>query len=428
MIKLICFGLLALSSLLLFNAPWIAGVSYIGFSTLQPQHIWHWAFSGISFFELFAGVVLLAWLVKIIQKQIDWGIYKNKETISILVICLSLNLSNWFTPFIEYRAGISSDIILSTINVITIIYIIVLPLLLERQGLKLLTIVFFCCIGYYIYESNSNYFAGNWDKFVNSRYTGMDSGPYDDGNVYAILICMLYPFLFLTIKYTESKIIKLACLFSLPFLFNSLFLTGSRGALISILIATGAMALILKSKKLNLVLFALSIPLIIWQGGVMLDRTKSTIASYDSKNNIEEVNPRITTWLIGLELSAKYPLLGVGPQRFETARDFHFPNRAKTVAHNTYLALSSQSGVLSAIAVLVIIWRRVKTAFTIHEGSDEDPLIEYIIKASAISILIYAVGAIFLDMIVFEVFYFMVIANLAACQYQQRQLCESANE
>lgn len=396
----------------LFAAPWITGLAYVANSLLQPQYIWFWVFQDIPIFRITAGLAILGLIFALAQKKASLEIYKNKQNFMILVIWIWMHLSHQFSPFSGSAASVSPDIVLSTINSILIMYFVLLPLCQSEKALKYLCYTFIMAGAYYIYWANAAYLNQEWYRFINDRLTGPHQSPYRDGNVLSTLIVMCLPFIILLYFRVEKLIFKAAIVLAVPLGWHAMVLFSSRAALLASVITLLLLAYVIRSKKANIVIGLSFVVFMAYQGALLLDRTAETVDSAKVQTD-EPINPRLISWEAGLRLIPEYPLFGAGVQMFEAAVRANFPGMTPHVAHNTFLNFSANTGVLTGLLFLFLIygaWRRLIIAKKMQKELSDIPY--YALVASSVSILGFFVCSVFLDLIIFEPFYVVLMINL----------------
>lgn len=425
LIYIIIIGLV----LTFFSMPWLASAVYISTSILQPHTIWFWSFDGIPVFKISAGLAILGFIVMALRKEIDWSIYKYKQNYAIFLLWVLVNLSEYFSPFPVYSAGVSSTILITTFNTIVLMYFVMLGTLSNFSGIKIASYLFIIVVIYYIYWANNMYFEQQWSQFNNNRLTGPRTSPYRDGNVLAVMYVIGYPFLLMGFFYFKSKIIKYAICLIIPLLWHAVLLTGSRGALLALSIVSLACALIIKSKSLNILLLSGFVVFVITQGQIVLDRSYETYSNVQSEST-EVANPRLLSWGVGKDIALKRPILGVGPQRFQTAANFYFPGRTNHVAHNTIISIAANIGIPAMLCFLTLIIspiKRIKLALNNTDNNKPESLYCFLIICSSLGILGYLVTSIFLDLMIYEIFYFILLVNLI-CYHKLKLIKFSVKE
>jgi hypothetical protein len=409
---------------------------------MQPQFIWPWTFPefSISVSKILAIASILALIKSILSGQVDFAIYKSKQNLALVAIWILMHLSDAMSPFPEYFAGVKSQIVLSAMDTIVILYFVGLGILsnqaMYKKAFKNLSIMFAFITIYYVYWSNDMYFSDRWDMFTNGRLNSPRGTSIGDQNALSILIIMGMPFLLIGYFYIKNKMLKLFCLALIPILWHSIFLFGSRGAMIALVVTTFAALRMLGAPKADgstslqfkhveifkKLIFVGFIAAALTQGGIMLTRTSET-ADRARQQNEEPLNPRLVSWMVGKKLILEYPLLGAGPQRFQMASKQLFPGESVHVAHNTFLNFSANTGLPVGLLFLSMFWFSYKNFLYCKKNKIEKyPILDYVDKSCASALIAYFVGALFLDMIIFEAFYFILMLNLAKRFVFEKQL------
>lgn len=411
MIKLLTLFTLFISAVLMFTAPWLSALVYSIVSILQPHYVWFWAFEGYSVFKISAGVTILAWMFHAAQGNIDWRIYKTGQFIGVIVIAVIFHLSSLLSPFDNYFSLIGGDLVVDIYTTIAIMYFFVLGIINKPDTIKYFAFIYIGVTLYYTYWANDHYLSGNWYQFTHGRLRGIDRGPYTDGNVLSILIMTGISFVMFGIRYFKSNVIKLGFLAALPLILHALILLASRGALLSAACVVFFFAMVVKSKKLNIIITIGFVAMLAYQGGTMMSRTTETVSAAQGSEELENkpLNPRLASWQVGWGLALKYPLLGAGPQRFQYASQLHYPNKSKHVAHNTFLNFSANTGLIAGITYLLFFYFSFKQYKYVKSKVEFDSIHNYINMSSMGGLIGFFVGAIFLDLVIFEPFYFLLV-------------------
>lgn len=412
MAQLLLYILIIITSASLLFAPWITGLAYVANSLLQPQYIWFWIFEGLPIYRITAGLAILALILGVVQKKIDLGIYKHKQNLIIFSIWILMHLSHLFSPYKGAPASVSPELVLDTLNSIMIMYFVLLPLCQSERALRYLCYVFIFVGAYYTYWANSAYLNQEWYRFINDRLTGPRGSPYRDANVLSTLIVMCLPFVTLLYFRTEKLIIKVAVLLAVPLAWHAMILFSSRAALLASIFTMLPLAYIIRSKKANVVIGLAFLLFLGYQGAMLVERASGTVETARVETD-KPINPRLVSWEAGLRLIPKYPILGVGVQKFEAAAEYHFPGMTPHVAHNTFINFAANAGLLTGILFLALIitaWSRVRRA-RIQEISLKNHDY-YALCASSTSLIGFFVCSIFLDLIIYEPLYMALIINL----------------
>lgn len=386
--------------------------AYYLMSVMAPQFIWFWVFDGIPAFTIAAGTAISVFLIQFATQKIDFTVYKYKQNILLIIFWLMFNLSDYFSPIGSFRTATSSELVLHIFNIIILMYFISLPLIKNEKAIKVLALLFAGLIIYYVYWSNDQYFSWNMRQFNWGRLMGPIRSPYQDENKFAMIFVTGMPFLLFGIFHFRSWVLKGLFGGSLLLLWHSIILTGSRGALVAVAVATLASYLLIKSRVFGMMIVVGLVAAVIYQGGQLLTRTTDTIESAKVESE-QAIDPRISSWQVGVDLIKKYPVLGVGVQRFQEATRIYFPNRIPYVAHNTFLNFAVNSGILTGLIFLSFYWLQFKR-FKKIRALDDNPAstLSYINNSIMVSMTGFYVGSMFLDLIIYEPFYFLLLLGL----------------
>jgi hypothetical protein len=410
MIKILTIIAIAMALLLIVSAPYVAAILYAIVSILQPHYVWFWAFEGFSIFKISAGIAIIAWFIQMIRGQINWQVYNTGIFYAMCLIGLFFYVSDALSPFPNYSSMVGSSVVIEVYTTILIMSFVTLGLINNKTALKLLIFTLLFATIYYTYWANSAYLASDWTQFTSGRLDGPLGSPYRDGNIFSILFVIGLPFILFAIYQTDKKWQQILIIICIPFLWHALILCASRGALLSAGVSTLVAAWMIKSKAFNIVLIAGIFVFVVDQGGELLARTTETVRLAETRAE-KPIDPRILSWEMGIELIKKHPVLGAGPQRFLEASRFYFPGRTPHVAHNTFLNFSANTGLITGITYLSFFWLSRKMYLWNKKALEKHPdeLHSYVNKASICSLIGFFIGALFLDLIIFEPFYFLLL-------------------
>jgi O-antigen ligase len=300
-------------------------------------------------------------------------------------------------------------------------YFISLPLITTERQLRVLALLFAGLILYYVYWSNTQYFEWNMRQFSQGRLMGPLKSPYQDENKFGMLFVTGMPFLLFGIFYFKSLIMRGLFGLGLLFLWHSIILTSSRGALVAVAVATLVSYLLIKSRAFGLILVCGLVAAVIYQGGQLLTRTTETIDTANTQAEAQ-IDPRVQSWKTGLSLIQKHPILGVGVQRFQEATRIFYPERNPYVAHNTFLNFAANTGLLNGIIYLAFYWLQFKRFKRIRKSeTDPNSTISYVNNSTMVALTGFYVGSMFLDLIIYEPFYFLLLLGLLTEHIHNKQ-------
>ena len=229
------------------------------------------------------------------------------------------------------------------------------------------------------------------------RLDGVLGGIYSNPNDLGFAIVLSLPFCLAFLLRTRSILRKSAWTVSLLLMISALFLTASRGAFITFLVA-GAASLWhfgIKGRRLYLIGATLLIAIVVGiaVGGPLKDRllavsgegldTDSQSSAYGS---YEQRRILISRSLDGIE---HYPVLGIGLHNFSTYsgvwRDVHV----------TYLQIAVEGGIPCLILYLLFLGRGFSNLRALTRVTDGDPEVKLFAGALHSSLVGFLVGALF---------------------------------
>jgi hypothetical protein len=404
-----------------FKYQQTAVYAYYLMSVMAPQFIWFWIFDGVRAFTIAAGTAIAVFMWQTLNKKLDFSVYRYKQNLFLVVFWIMFNLSDYFSPIGAFRTATSSMLVLDVFNTIIIMYFVSLPLITTERQLRVLALLFAGLILYYVYWSNTQYFDWNMRQFNDGRLMGPFKSPYEDENKFAMLFVTGMPFLLFGIFYFKSLIMRGIFGLGLLFLWHSIILTGSRGALVAVALATLVSYLLIKSRVLGALLVCGLVAAVIYQGGQLLTRTTETIDTANTQTEAA-IDPRVQSWHTGIGLIQKYPILGVGVQRFQEATRIFYPERNPYVAHNTFLNFAANTGLTNGIIYLLLYWLQFKRFRKILKSeTDSSSTMSYLNNSIMVALTGFYAGSMFLDLIIYEPFYFLLLLGLLTEHIHNKQ-------
>jgi O-antigen ligase len=191
------------------------------------------------------------------------------------------------------------------------------------------------------------------------------------------------------------------------------FLTGSRGGLVGLVVISIYMFLRSK-KKLLAILFALCALIVFYyQGGDTMKGRSTTIVDYQKDSSATD---RIQAWGTASSMCFDWPFFGVGLGNFTVAYPI-YSTSVPRVAHSTIIQFAAENGIPSALAFLVIFifaagdLRVIRKYAKEMHGSDirkADHIIS-ITNALEGACLGFFVCGLFLCLGTYEIFYYCIM-------------------
>lgn len=393
--------------------PYVSVVIYYFSAILGPQYIWWWYFHGVRNSFLAAIGVIFAFFIKIATSRIDTSLYKSKILISLFGLWIVLALSYKFGEFVNYpsQQSLNSDQIFSLINKSYLLLFLCVPLLDEIDKVKkafyLLSFISFV----FILWANYQYFTQNWIQFNFGRLMGptdiRGSSIYRDENTFATIVVVTIPFLFYFAKNLSFSLAKIILYFCVVLGWHAVFLTGSRGGLLSLVVISFMMARSFESKKILLLLVSAFIIFFLFQGGSSMLSRSTMIVDYEGEHSAES---RIDAWKGGVNMVLSRPFLGVGLGGFMAALPHYYDTNPR-VAHNTFVQYCSESGIFAGIFFILIVYFFFKNLWVVKKSTEDLYILKAVVPALNSSFCGFLICSIFLSLNYYEVFLFLVLIN-----------------
>lgn len=405
--------------------PWLGVVFYYLFSVGQMQSLWPHHFgveSRVALMMTAATFIGLCGATAI--KAVNYRTLLLPHTVALILLVAWVNLSIPYSSYLLYYEPLEGKLpqseIIDIFNKIVIVYVIALLLINTRQKLIWLIYAFAAILVYYSWWANMMYFTGQFWLFgINGRLGGMPNSVYFDENYLAMLFVFATPVLYyIGISFTNF-FVRYGIWSLIPMTWHALFLTGSRGALVSLGVVVIYLFFRSFHRLASIGIIAGLVIAVIYQSGVLLNRVDQTIASAQVGQEViseqDALDPRLVSWKVGAQMMADYPVFGVGVGNFTIA----FPDYSNTkrhVAHNTFLQFAAETGILAGLIYLWLFWMQLKNVFkrsppnaTYDAGLHRDYLDDLL---NSLFVGLFMVG-VFLDLMIFEVMYMIFLLSAA---------------
>ncbi|NYJ01431.1 hypothetical protein HNR19_002129 [Nocardioides thalensis] len=215
---------------------------------------------------------------------------------------------------------------------------------------------------------------------------GRAAGPLEDPNDLAFFLVAALPLLLVGSRRTGA--LRATCAVVLVV---ALLATFSRGALVG-LAAALLVAVVLGAVRLSTAA-AVAAAAAVVVGALWAANAAVVDRSLEEKSNIaaDNVSSRATTATMAARMTAASPLLGQGPGGFAEARDRFVPadlaDVDESVAHQMYLDVSAELGLLGLAAFLAAIGYAVRGALRARRSPDHRPLAQAVLIAFAATLV-----------------------------------------
>lgn len=402
--------------------PWVGVCAYYFLSIIGPQYVWPWIVDDFAVSKYVVLATLLGVILHGMTGRLNLAALKQPYVYCIVAIYCLLRLSDFFSPFqndIIPSNMVPPDFIFKYLDTLLLIHLVAIVSVQTTKHLWFLGLALVLSTLYLTYWANMQYLTG---LMYELNYDGRLRGPggiYIDTNSFGLLFVVAAPFFIYMGSTFKQPVLRYGFWLCVPLIWHAAFLTGSRGALLSLGISTLFIAWQYRSKAFSMVLVLLFAGAVATQAGQVLDRTSETVSNEDLVED-QPLDPRILSWIVGLNIMKDYPLLGVGTGRFQQAYP-RYQEGYNYVAHNTFLQFTANAGLpvgALMIAIGIILWRKLKRRpppdrATLEEQAKETGEITAhrfysLRKACAASLVAFLVGSLFLDLMIWEPLYFLL--------------------
>ena len=233
-----------------------------------------------------------------------------------------------------------------------------------------------------------------------------------DNNGFAAALVMTIPLLTGVAITGEKRWLRISASICAVGCIVAVIFTFSRGGLLGLGVV--GILLILRGKKPLLYLAVLIIGL----GGTFLLTSESFKEAYTERaETISEYQEdssamgRLNAWKTAIEVASDYPLFGVGLGNLPVVYPQYSDAKAR-VAHNSFFQLLAEAGFPAALMwVMLLVVSFLRLQLVCMDASAE-PTILYFARSLQISLAGYAVGAMFLDLALFDLFYQVAVMGV----------------
>jgi len=426
--------------------PWVGVVIYYVMAAGQLGTFWphHFGENRVSLYIALATIVGLG--LATAARQVDWRRLTYLPSLLMMLLVVVVNVSAAVSPFAEFediKRGVLSPVeMLNTFNKIMLFYFIAVLLIDSRFRLITLITVMGGVFLFYAVWANKVYLTQEFWLFgSNGRLGGPGefSASYKDENYLALMFLLATPVFYYLAIGCSSKIIRYFLWLCIPLSWHGLFLTGSRGAFLALGIVCLYIFFRSYSKKASFIFLLAFAVAVVDQSGQLIDRVTGTVELVEDERArafiensddspeiaIDVVDPRIISWTVGANMIKEHPLLGVGTGNFMRAFPIYHDSEPH-VAHNTFIQFAADNGVIAGFIYLFFLFTRLKNMFSKPAPGKTFPRDlprDYLDDLINGLLLAFYVVALFLDLMIFEIFYCVIL--VAACKYSLDRVKEA---
>ncbi|MCU7919610.1 MAG: O-antigen ligase family protein [Candidatus Thiodiazotropha sp. (ex Epidulcina cf. delphinae)] len=281
---------------------------------------------------------------------------------------------------------------------------------------------------------------------IHGRLENIGPGDAFSSNEFGILLASIIP-LILPYLLKGKRYERVISLIALVFTLNAFILCNSRGAFVSLIFGIFYAFILVANKKIRryIIIAAIAvIPVFIYLTDENFANRISSLwtSSTQSEDALNELSTgRVAIWMYGLEMAKDHPL-GVGPEGFRELSRFYMPEENLTVhpgaehgvraAHNSYLQVLVEQGVLGLIVYMIIcfytLFLLIDSAKQIKKSGISGSFLDLLIVALNISFVVSLMGGMFGSQVYYEFFWWQVVISLVAHSMTKQIISEKVEK
>jgi probable O-glycosylation ligase (exosortase A-associated) len=270
----------------------------------------------------------------------------------------------------------------------------------------MLMIVIAVSLGYIAYEVNFLYFASNYLGIYHNGYGGLDN------NGAGLMLAIGVP-LCIYVYMGTSQWWRWIFASLIPVLLHAVLMTYSRGAMVSLILASPLIFLRGRNKG-QLFLAALAIALVVPAlAGREIRARFFTLEDYEDQSSAQQ---RFASWDAAFEMALDYPVFGVGVRNSNLVSQQYGADMEGRTIHSQFLQILADTGFpgliiyVSLLTSLLLSLRRVRRWSRARD--DEEGRQAYAVACGIEGAMaVFFVGSLFLSLEVFELPYVLMLTG-----------------
>ena len=396
--------------------PFWAVLLYYLLAVLRPQHLWDWALPVEWRWSLCSVLIVLMSLAANLPRIVS---RLRVNAVGILTIMfgswLMLSMLTAFNPQTSLTYG--TDI--GKILLMALIAGIVIDRLWQ---IRALTLMLLTTIGYIAWEVNSLYLLQGRLDIFHYGYGGLDN------NGAALMLAMGIPFAYAYGTSAPRLWQRLASWTIGLLMLHAMLLAYSRGAMVAA--GVGVIWLLVHHKpRINalMIVILLAVAVSFLAGQEIRQRFMST-QRYTTDSSSQA---RFLSWRAGWEIAWDHPITGIGIRNSNRYTQNYGAEKFQQTIHSQYLQIAADSGIPAILIFIALLGtsmyyltraRRMCRDQLSGDHDDHPSLLperavishaRQLILSCQASLLIYAIGGVFLSLEMFELpWLLMVIAGV----------------
>jgi probable O-glycosylation ligase (exosortase A-associated) len=373
---------------------------YYFFAVLRPHYMWVWVLpGGVAWSQYVAYGTLIGTLISPRDPN-DQPARKWTEGHTTMMLFGAGIIASYLTAYdreVAYLVFVDYMKIFLMFAVSSVIF-------RKTNELWLLFLITAGSLAYIAYEVNYLYFINGYLGIQRNGYAGLDN------NGAGLMLAMGVPLCIFAWE-SLSRLKCLPFLLLTPAIIHAVMMTYSRGAMLSLVIATPLMIALSRYRLrfgLSVVAFALLVVPIMAGAEI-----KERFLSIQDQEVDESAQSRRQSWAAGWAIARDNPIFGVGIRNSNLFTYKYGADMEGRTIHNQYIQIAADSGFvglsLYLLTLLSAFWSlRKARQLAARIGGAEGSRLRAMASGTACSLGIFCFGAIFLSLEVFELPYILI--------------------
>jgi O-antigen ligase len=387
---------------------------YLFFLIFQPQTFFPW----LAEFRLAYLFALLGLVAGIFGYLTNRHNISSKKNILLMIYLLFAGLS-WMAGG-NSSNQLRSQICVNTLSFAIKVFFLYFLTILALKNRKSIIAFLWVIIGFFATNgliSMLMYHSG----VMRTRLTSYFGGEVSNSNDLGLIMVMLVPIgLSFYGSYRESRFPKIVSVMAIFIFLYCITRTYSRGAFLALILSGGVMLVLnRKSFKIIILFFALATLIFVKTPSSYFERMATIWGGSTSVNDSGAVESRLRLQREAIFLIKEYPIFGAGIGTFNYTLNSRGIKEVYGAAHNTYLGIAAEMGIVNGILFIILIIISLKELFYAKRKFGEKGLIQFesICKYLIVSLIGFSIGAVFLSEEYNRLLF--IIFSLATCLKNQ---------
>ncbi|MCC6473802.1 MAG: putative O-glycosylation ligase, exosortase A system-associated [Burkholderiales bacterium] len=384
--------------------PYVGALAWAWVSIMNPHRL-TFSFAFNMPFAMIIAIVTLASFVLNYRKRhpFPWN------PLTALLIAFVA----WMTLTSVFALGPPEEVFEAWLQVfkIHLMLLVSLMLLKGRKQIEMLVWVIFISLGYYGVKGGLfTLVSGGGDKVW-----GPKGGVIEENNALAVALVVLLPLIYYLRSTVTRQWMKWGFVFAMIAVAFSILGSQSRGALLAVTAAATMLALKSKRPALMGMLGAITLAGII---AFMPDSWTNRMQTMETYEADGSAMGRLYAWETSWNLALDRPLVGGGfrmdnplAYRLYAPKEFAMNIRTTPVAHSIYFQALGEHGFVGLglfLALMFAAWRSAGRVIRECKGRPDLAWADLLMRMTQVSLIGYLSGGAFLNLLHFDVAYYLV--------------------